>query len=124
MSRTIVIEDEFGQVYSYNQSKFNLDFPMSKIGIPSNSTIYFSNVPIGDKGLTDKIVNDDPEILILSLQEILDRIRLSNIKSIELQQENTNKMINLNTSRISFTGSFLILLLIIFLVSVYMISIS
>lgn len=85
MSRTVLIEDEFGEVYTYLEPKFNLKFPMKKIGIPADSTIVFSNTKIGEPGLTDQIVNNESEILSLTLEEILDRIRLSSIESIEVK---------------------------------------
>jgi hypothetical protein len=91
MSSTVILEDEFGQIYTYHESKFNLNFPMRKIGLPGSSTITFSNGLIGENGLTDQIINEDPDILDLTYSEVIDRIKLSNIKSIEVNFQDTPK---------------------------------
>jgi hypothetical protein len=91
MTSTVLIEDEFGQVYTFHESRFNLHFPIRKIGIPGNSTLTFSNGPIGSTSLTDKIENESGDILSLTYEELLDRIRLSNIRSIEVETHDTPK---------------------------------
>jgi hypothetical protein len=127
MSSTVLIEDEFGQIYTHHESKINLKFPMSKIGIPGNSTIIFSNKLIGEKGLTDEIVNEESDILELTYSEIIDRIKLSNIGSIEIKLHDTpnkwlQKVLITDTSHMTWvdwlvTVGILLVLICIFVIS-------
>lgn len=88
---SVILEDEFRQIYTYHESKFNIDFPITKIGIPSNSTLVFSNRPIGVKGMKDSIKNEESEILSLTYSELIDRLKISNVKSVEVVRHSTTK---------------------------------
>jgi hypothetical protein len=66
MSFTVILEDEFGHIYTFRETKFNLDFPIQKIGIPGKSITTFSNDLVGSSALTDTIENNDSNILILT----------------------------------------------------------
>jgi hypothetical protein len=82
---SLIIEDEFGQIYIFPELRTNIDFPIRRIELPPNSKIILSNVRIGQNGLTDEIRNHSSDILSLTHSEIIDRIRLSSIRSFELK---------------------------------------
>jgi len=127
MSDAVIIKDEFGQEYRYVESRFNVDIPLRHISIPPESIIIFHNVRIGEKGLSDQIPNDDTSRLELSHAELIERIKLSNVSSIEIELDRTikrsaKKFVTTDTSHMTYTNWLVILGIVAVLIVIYFLS--